>query len=79
MLQGFALSSALVAPLSPLLHSTLPEPQPLCQGLWTVVDNGGDEDEDIYSLKQVQLQTLHMHCGLKSIAAELVKMIAGSC
>ena len=49
--QRFALSLALAAPLSPL-HCTLPLAQPLCQGLWTGVDNGGDEDEDINSLIQ---------------------------
>ena len=44
IVQPFALSST----ISPL-RCTLALAQPLCQGLSTGVDNGGDEDEDIDS------------------------------
>ena len=60
IVQPFALSST----ISPL-RCTLALAQPLCQGLSTGVDNGGDEDEDIYSSET-------LHSGLKTMAIELV-------
>ena len=59
-MQHFALSSAIS------LHCTLALAQPLCQGLSTGVDNGGDEDEDIYSSET-------LHSGLKNMPIELVR------
>lgn len=57
--------------LSPL-HCTLPLPQPLCQGLWTGVDNGGPMGMRMKTFV-FRFNVRHSSCGIESIAAELGK------